>query len=64
MVFDEWRNGILVAFVITARNKSTEAPTCHRGCALNNVKMTNEQAAWRPIAFILDDTKAEINSLR
>lgn len=61
MVFDEWRNGIPVAFVITARSKSTDLSPWMRAL---NTKMTNEQVAWRPNAFILDDANAEINSVR
>lgn len=61
MVFDEWRNGVPVAFVITARSKQSDlAPWM---TALKN-KLSLERPDWRPTAFVLDDADNEINSLR
>lgn len=61
MVFDNWRNGVPVAFVITARSKQSDlAPWM---CALKD-KLKGIRFDWEPTAFVLDDADNEINSLR
>jgi hypothetical protein len=61
MVFDEWQNGVPVAFVITARQKQSDlAPWMQKV----KEKMQVAKAEWRPNAFVLDDADNEINSLR
>jgi hypothetical protein len=61
MVFDEWRNGVPVAFVITAKSKQTDLAAWMR--ALKE-KLAQIRPDWRPSAFVLDDADNEINSLR
>ena len=61
MVFDEWQNGVPVAFVITARQKQSDlAPWMQK----LKEKMLAAKADWHPNAFVLDDADNEINSLR
>ena len=61
MVFDDWRNGVPVAFVITARSKQSDlVPWMH---ALKE-KLERINPRWRPTAFVLDDADNEINPLR
>lgn len=61
MVFDNWRNGVPVAFAITARSKQSDlAPWMH---ALKE-KLVRLKPDWGPSAFVLDDADNEINSLR
>ena len=61
MVFDEWRNGVPVAFVITAKSKQTDlAPWMH---ALKH-KLVHIRPDWRPTAFVHDAADNEMNSLR
>lgn len=61
MVFDNWRNGVPVAFVITARSKQSDLIPWMR--ALRD-KLIGIKADWAPSAFVLDDADNEINSLR
>jgi hypothetical protein len=61
MVFDEWRNGVPVAFVITARSKQIDLVPWMR--ALKE-KLVQIRPDWRPTAFVLDDVDNEINFLR
>jgi hypothetical protein len=61
MVFDEWRNGVPVAFVIAAKSKQTDLAPWMR--ALKE-KLAQIRPDWRPSAFVLDDADNEINSLR
>ena len=61
MVFDEWRNGVPVAFVITAKSKQRDLAPWMR--ALKE-KLVQIRPDWRPTAFVLDDADNEINSLR
>lgn len=61
MVFDDWYNGIPVAYIITSSCKQDNLQPWMR--ALND-HIRTFQADWRPNAFIVDDARAEINSLR
>jgi hypothetical protein len=61
MVFDEWQNGVPIAFVIIARQKQSDlAPWMQK---LKD-RLLAAKADWHPNAFILDDANNEINSLR
>jgi hypothetical protein len=60
MVFDEYHNGVPVAFIITSN--SAQANLVPWLKALNSA-MTTEQADWCPNAFIVDCAPGEINSL-
>lgn len=61
MVFDEWLNGIPVAYIISARNKTTDlSPWMKR---LRD-RLLQSKPDWRPNAFVVDDADAEINAIR
>ena len=61
MVFDEWHNGIPIAFILTSR--CTEADLTPWMAALNE-RMTVENPEWRPSAFIVDCAQGEINAIK
>jgi hypothetical protein len=61
MVFDKWRNGVPVAFILTSR--STQLDLSPWMAALNS-KLVLKMPEWHPNAFIVDDAQAEINALR
>jgi hypothetical protein len=61
MVFDEWLNGVHVVYIITSSAKQKDlAPWMN---ALNDILLFAKQD-WCLNAFIVDDTKVEINNLR
>jgi hypothetical protein len=61
VVFDEWYNGVLVAYIITSSyNQHHLAPWMD----VLNKRLLMFQNDWHPNAFIVDDAKVEINSLR
>jgi len=61
MVFDEWYNGVPMAYIITSSYKQHDLTPWMD--ALNN-NLLVFQSNWHPNAFIVDDAKAKINSLR
>lgn len=61
MVFDEWHNGIPVAFILTSR--CAEADLTPWMAALNE-RMTAENPEWRPSAFIVDCAQGKINAIK
>ena len=61
MVFYEHRNGVLVAWVISSRNSTTNI--CKWMLALFKVGV-EEHLNWNVQAFITDDAAAEIEALR
>ena len=61
MVFYEHRNGVLVAWVISSHNSTTDI--CKWMSALFKVGV-EERLGWRVQAFITDDAAAEIEALR
>ena len=61
MVFDEHRNGVPVAWVISSRNSTTDI--CKWMSALLKVGV-EERPRWCVQAFITDDAAAEIEALR
>ena len=61
MVFDDWLNGVPVAYVITSSSKQVDLEPWMR--ALAN-KMVSVQKDWMPNAFITDCAQAEINGLQ
>lgn len=61
MVFDEWRNGVPVAYIITSRARQIDlAPWM---LAIRS-RMRAGRLDWQPSAFVVDDADAEINSLQ
>ena len=61
MVFDEWHNGIPVAFILTSR--CAEKDLTPWMTALNS-RMTDEKPDWRPATFIVDCAQGEINAIK
>jgi hypothetical protein len=61
MAFDDWQNGIPVAFFIVSRIR--EAPIKLVLQALD-MHMKNIHNTWRPSSLIVDHAQAEINTLR
>jgi len=61
MVFDKWRNGVPVAFIVTQRSKESDISPW---LGALRVKLVSKMPQWRPNAFIVDDAQAEINALK
>jgi hypothetical protein len=61
MVFDDWLNGVPVAYIITSSSKQPDLEPWMR--ALAN-KMAAVQDDWMPNAFITDCAQAEIGGLQ
>ena len=61
MVFDDWLNGVPVAYIITSSSKQPDLEPWMR--ALAN-KMSAVQEDWMPNAFITDCAQAEIGALQ
>ena len=61
MVFDDWLNGVPVAYIITSCSKQPDLEPWMK--ALAN-KMVSVQADWMPNAFITDCAQAEIGGLQ
>jgi hypothetical protein len=60
MVFDKWRNGVPIAFIITKRSKQIDLSSWMTELKRKAVGASPE---WRPNAFIVDDAKADINTI-
>lgn len=60
MVFDEWRNGIPVAWFITSSSKEDLTPVL---AALKD-KIVAAMPDWKPSSIIVDNAQAEINALQ
>ncbi len=61
MVFDEWYNGVHVAYIITSSYKMHDfSPWMD---ALNK-NLLIVKAYWHPNVFIVDDARVETNCLR
>jgi hypothetical protein len=61
MVFDEWHNGVSIAYIITSRYKTCDLSTW---MDVLNKSLLFVNANWHPNAFIINDARAEINNLR
>ena len=61
MVFDEWRNGIPVAFFVISRTREQDLIPVLQ--ALHN-KVADYIPNWCPSSIIVDNAQAEINTLR
>ena len=61
MVFDDWRNGITVAFFAISQTREQDLIPVLQ--ALHN-KVARNNATWSPSSIIVDNAQAEINTLR
>ena len=61
MVFDEWRNGILVAWFITSSSKEEDLTPV---LAALKDKIVAAMPDWKPSSIIVDNAQAEINALQ
>jgi hypothetical protein len=61
MVFDDWRNGIYVAFFIISWSR--EQDLYHVLQALHS-RLQTIVDNWNPSAIIVDNAQAKINTLR
>ena len=61
MVFDDWRNGIPVAFFIISRTREHDLYPVLQ--ALHK-RVQSIAEDWNPSAIIVDNAQAEINTLR
>jgi len=61
MVFDEWYNGVLVAYNITSSYKQCDLASWMD--ALNK-SLLMVKSDWHPNAFIVDDARAKIYSCK
>jgi hypothetical protein len=61
MVFDEWRNGIPVAFFVISQCREQDLKYVLQELKSRAVK---EQHDWTPTSIIVDNAQAEINVLR
>ena len=61
MIFDEHRNGIIVAWVISSRNTTNDL--CRWMFPLFAIGI-KERPDWHVQSFITDDVAAEIGALR
>jgi hypothetical protein len=60
MVFDKWKKGCPVVYIITFQSKQTDLS---KWMDVMNQKMQQSKPDWKPNAFIVDDVDAKINSL-
>lgn len=61
MVFDDWQNGIPVAFVITARSRQNDLEPWMEAL---NAKLIEASPDWHPNTFIVDNVQADANAIR
>lgn len=60
MVFDKWRNGVPVAFIIAQSAKEKDITPWLTAI---KQKLVSKMPEWLPSAFIVDDALAEINAI-
>jgi hypothetical protein len=61
MVFDDWRNGIPVAFFAISRSREQDLTPVLQ--ALHN-RVSTHNTNWSPSSIIVDNAQAELNTLR
>jgi hypothetical protein len=61
MVFNKWKNGCPIAYIITSWSKQNDL---YKWMDAINCKMQKSKQDWKLNAFIIDDVDVEINSLR
>ena len=60
MVFDEWENGIPVAFIIVGKSKEKDVlPWLDK----LNARCRASQPDWHPGSVIVDNAQAELNAI-
>jgi len=60
MVFDEWENGIPIAFVIVGKSKEKDILPWLKKL---NARCCAVQPDWRPGSVIVDNAQAELNAI-
>ena len=60
MVFDDWRNGIPVAFFVISRAREQDL---HPVLLALHHKVQSIKLDWNPFSIIVDNAQAEINTL-
>ena len=61
MVFDEWEQGIPVAFTIQGQSRECDIVPWLRKL---NERCIAVKPDWRPNAFLVDNDQAELNAIR
>ena len=61
MVFDEWHNGVAVAFILTSR---CAQPNLTPWMKALDERMTKEEPDWKTSNFIVDCAQGEINAIK
>ena len=61
MAFDDWRNGIPVAFFVVSRSREADIKPVLQAL---DIQMKKIQGTWRTSSLIVDNAQAEINTLR
>ena len=61
MVFDEWQNGIPVAWFITSNSKEEDLTLV---LTTLKDKMVAAMPTWKPSSIIVDNAQTEINALQ
>jgi hypothetical protein len=61
MVFDEWRNGIPIAYFITSSSKEKHLQPILETLTLKAACVNPE---WKPSAVIVDNAQGEINVIQ
>jgi len=61
MVFEKWQNGILVAWIVSVWNKSTNLQTW---LIVMEDMLRHDLLEWNPNVFIADYVDVEINTIK
>lgn len=61
MVYDEWRNGIPVAYFIISSSRQKDLEPVLTAL---RTKLRWKNPTWEPSSIILDNSQAEINALQ
>ena len=61
MVFDEWEQGIPVAFTIQGKSRAVDIVPWLRKL---NARCQAVMSDWRPNAFVVDNNQVELNAIR
>ena len=61
MVFDEWHNGVPVAFILTSQCAKVNLTPWMKDL---NARMVEDQPDWKPATFIVDCAEGEINAIK
>ena len=61
MVFNEWHNGVPVAFILTSKCAEVNLTLWMKAL---NARMVVEKPNWKPTTFIVDCAQGEINAIK